>query len=437
MHINPKNIYLLNRLTFGPKLEWLETDPKLLHDFDYLLNWIFTTIPEFLPANEYLPQFSRAPKNDKWRNNWPHQTQISDWISSMVELENPLREKIALFWHLHIPVGMANPNYQFAQHLLLDAYRKNGTTDFYSLLTEVADSPCTMRFLNAYYSHKRAPNQNFPRELLEIFTMGDGNYTQSDIEEFSRCFTGRRTIDPGVNKTPYPHRPFIDESTYDDGIKTFFNETGNFDSYDAYKIVLKQHQTANYIALRILKYFYKEFPEEKHTDQVSKILRDNNFNTIKTLRFIVEQDWFYENINEVKNPIDLWVNIQRISGMRPLTTKTNFETINEMGLNPFYPKNVKGWPWGEEWLFNNLTSKRIFIPLVYLEISKPFNSQISASIDKIWKPYLRLYRYNHKIQFSETETIKQYRLNWSQWSNNLGNSLKDVISNPKFQYWRS
>jgi hypothetical protein len=173
-----------------------------------------------------------------------------------------------------------------------------------------------------------------------------------------------------------------------------------------------------------------------HTDQVSKILRNNNFDIIKTLRFIVEQDWFYENINEVKNPVDLWVNIQRISGMRTLTTKTNFETINEMGLNPFYPKNVKGWPWGEEWLFNNLASKRIFLPLVYLEISKPINSQIAASIDKIWKPYLRLYRYNHKIQFSETET-KQYRLNWSQWSNNLGNSLKDVLSNPKFQYWRS
>jgi uncharacterized protein (DUF1800 family) len=267
--------------------------------------------------------------------------------------------------------------------------------------------------------------------------MGDGNYTQSDIEEFSKCFTGRRTIDPGVNETPYPHRPFIDKSAYDDGIKKFFNETGNFDSYDAYKIVLKQPKTTKYIALRMLKYFYKEFPEEKNITQVSKMLQNTGFNILKTLRFIVEQDWFYKDINEVKNPVDLWVNIQRISGMRPLTTKTNFETISEMGLNPFYPKNVKGWPWGKEWLLNNLTPKRLFIPLVYLEISKPINSQIAASIDKIWKPHLRLYRYNHKILFSESEIIKQYNLNWPLWSNNLGNSFKKVISNPKFQYWTS
>jgi len=94
-------------------------------------------------------------------------------------------------------------------------------------------------------------------------------------------------------------------------------------------------------------------------------------------------------------------------------------------------------PWGEEWLLNNLTSKRIFIPLVYLEISKPINSQIAASIDKIWKPHLRLYRYNHKIQFSESEINNRYKLSWSKWSNILGNSFKEVISNPKFQYWMS
>ncbi len=437
MKINPKNIYLLNRLAFGPKIEWIEAHPKLLTDFNYLIDWIFSEIPKFEAANEYLPKYSSAPKNENWRANWVHQAQVSDWISTMVELDNPLREKLALFWHLHIPIAIANKNYEFAQHLLLDAYRKNGTEDFYSLLSEVSDSPCTMRFLNAYYSHKRAPNQNFPRELLEIFTMGDGSYSQADIEEFSRCFTGRRTIDPGVNETPYPHRPFIDRETYDDGVKSFFGKSGNFDSYDAYRIVLEQPQTSNYIALRMLKYFYKEFPNEKYVNQISKILRESNFNILKTLRFIVEQSWFYENINEVKNPIDLWVNIQRICGMRTLTTKTNFDTINQMGLNPFYPKNVKGWPWGQEWLLNNLTPKRIFIPLVYLEISKTFDSELKSNIDKLLNPHLRLYRYNHIIKYQETNVLKMNNLTWKDFTNVGATSFKEVLESPSFQYWTS
>ena len=283
---------------------------------------------------------------------------------------------------------------------------KNGTADFYSLISEVSASPCTMRFLNANYSHKRAPNQNFPRELLEIFTIGNESYTQADIEEFSRCFTGRRTIDPGVNEIPYPHRPFIDNVTYDDGVKSFFGQSGNFDSYDAYRIVLEQQQTSNYIALRMLKYFYKEFPSERYVSQTSKILRDSNFNILKTLRFILEQSWVYDNINDVKNPVDLWVNIQRISGRRTLTTKTNFEAINQTGLNPFFPKNAKGWPWGQEWLLNNLASKRIFLPLVYLEISTTLDSELKSNIDKLFNLHLRLYRYNHKIKYHQTDLLK-------------------------------
>ncbi len=440
--MNPKNIYLLNRFTFGPKIEWIENHPKLLTDFDYLKAWLFESIDKFEKCRLFHPKLRKEPSSDEWRKNWPIQTEVSDWINSMVELDNPIREKMALFWHLHIPVAIGNKNYEFAQHLLLDSYRKSALGNFYDLLVEVADSPCTMRFLNAYYSHKRAPNQNFPRELLEIFTMGEGTYTQENIEEFSRCFTGRRTIDPGVNETPYPHKPFIDENAYDDGIKTFFGHSGNFDSYDAYKIILKQTKTATYISLRLLKYFYKEFPEHFAIESLAKVLWDSDYNITKTLQFLINQEWYYQDVSQVKNPIDLWVHFQRSTGIRPLTSKTNFDSINEFGLNPFYPKNVKGWPWGEEWLLNNLASKRIFLPLIYLQISqrtRQYENGLKDLIDKIWNPHLRLYKYNHEILFDSENaqrTLNKMNLDWSTWLNSPGNNLEEVISNPTFQYWK-
>ena len=208
--INPKNIHILNRFAFGPKIEWLKDDSKrkLLTDQEFLIDWILNTIPQFEPCSSFFSKNLHFDESiiskDQWRKRWPSAAQRADWIENMVNLDNPLREKLALFWNHVIPISVGI--WSFAQDLLLDAFRENATSNYTTLLIAVSESPCAMKFLNSYHSQKDKPNQNFPRELLEIFTVGPDNYSQQDIIELSRAFTGRRTVHPDTFAIPYPYK---------------------------------------------------------------------------------------------------------------------------------------------------------------------------------------------------------------------------------------
>ena len=168
----------------------------------------------------------------------------------MINSEAQLREKMSLFWHGHFACRVMNI---YFQQQLLDIIRENALGNFGDLLHEVSKSPAMLSFLNNQQNKKQHPNENFAREVMELFTMGRGNYTEEDVKEGARAFTGW-----GFNlQGEFVYRPF----QHDNGKKTFLGKTGNFDGDDIIDILLEQKQTAKFISQKIYKYFVNDTPD--------------------------------------------------------------------------------------------------------------------------------------------------------------------------------
>lgn len=451
--INPNNLHILNRFGFGPKIEWLKDDSKkkLLSDQELLIDWILNTIPQFEPCSSYFSKNLHFDESviskEQWRKRWPSAAQRADWIETMVNLDNPIREKLALFWNHVIPISVGI--WPFAQDLLLDAFRENATSNYATLLIAVSESPCAMKFLNSYHSQKDKPNQNFPRELLEIFTVGPDNYSQQDVIELSRAFTGRRTVHPDTFAIPYPYKMYIDYNQFDNGIKTILGKTGNWDGRDAIKILVDQKNTANLLATKFLKFFVSDNPEKHHLEELTNFIYHNaKFDIIEIVEFILRSSWFYNSkyLNtKVKTPVELWVGYQRSLGMRTANSEIHNKLLQEFGQNVLFPQNVGGWPWGKNWLNGNLLLKRFFLPKAVLDISQNQNIPEEMSTgDKIiyrtYKSNLLGFRYDFQVSFKKDvfhEIIKNNNINLNQWllnqNTNDVKSLDRIITCPQFQ----
>src|SRR5690242_935193 len=171
----------------------------------------------------------------------------------MINSEAQLREKMSLFWHGHFACRILNI---FFQQQLINAIRQNAFSDFGTLLRNVSKSPAMLSFLNNQQNKKQHPNENFAREVMELFTIGRGNYTETDVKEAARAFTGW-----GTN----PQGEFIfRRAVHDDGTKSFMRRTGNFDGDEVLNIILERRETASFITSKIYRYFVNEEPDEKH-----------------------------------------------------------------------------------------------------------------------------------------------------------------------------
>ena len=169
------------------------------------------------------------------------------WLGEMINSEAQLREKMSFFWHGHFACRVINI---FFQQQLLNVIRENALGNFGDLLREVSKSPAMLSFLNNQQNRKQHPNENFAREVMELFTMGRGNYTENDVKEGARAYTGW-----GFNMDgEFVFRPFA----HDNGQKTFLGKTGNFNGDDVIDIILEQRTTANFIAKKIYKFFFSE-----------------------------------------------------------------------------------------------------------------------------------------------------------------------------------
>ncbi len=448
--MNPHCIHILNRFGFGPKLEWLEKSElsELLNDVTSLKKWLIQTTPTFTESTKYFKETLNHRKEkleDEWRKNWEHAAYRVDWLDTMVELDNPIREKAALFWNHHIPISV--DIWPFAQTLLLDCYREHALGNFGDLLKAISATPCAMKFLNAYHSCKNAPNQNYPRELLEIFTMGVGNYNQKEIHEIARAFTGRRTVFPDIWDIPFPYKMYIDQEQFDNSTKTIFDETGNWNGEDVIDIILKQKQTALHLSKSILKFYLNEESDNKHIQETAEFYYQSNYNFTELIEFLMNQPWFY-NIkysgNKVKTPIELWIQFQRQLSLRALTSETTNSLTREFGQIPLHPKNVGGWTSGIGWLKGQKLSNRLFLPSIMINISKKDNHLKEKTLgekisNRIFNRNLLGYKSDHEIYFNQEKFMNILNVNkinvtnWLQVKHN-NNNLIQLISHPSYQF---
>jgi uncharacterized protein (DUF1800 family) len=265
-----------------------------------------------------------------------------------------LREKMALFWHGHFACRNLNI---FYQQLLLHEIRTNAFSNFGDLLKSVSKSAAMLNFLNNQQNQKQHPNENFAREVMELFTMGRGNYTEQDIKEAARAFTGWESKFNG----DFIFRAFF----HDDDEKTFLGKKGHFDGDDILNIILDQPQTATFITQKIYKYFVNENIDKDIVNDLAKSFYQSNYDIKALMKTIFTSDWFYDERNigcKIKSPVELLVGIRRMLPMQLEDERTQLLLESALGQVLFYPPNVAGWPDGAAWIDSSTLMLRLRIP---------------------------------------------------------------------------
>ncbi len=299
----------------------------------------------------------------------------SSWVWRMVNTKAPLQEKVCLFWHQIFATGVSKVDHYDEITDMIDMFREKGMGKYRDLLLEVAKSPAMLFWLDNNENHATAVNENWGRELLELFSMGVSNYTEDDVRECSRAFTGW-TMSP---KLPRFHMGRWDwyfeykEDDHDNGDKTFLGETGNFNGEDIIDIILKQPATARFVARHMYSFFVADevqvpaWPvtpprDPEAIDFLSNALMETDYDIRAVLRMLFNSDFFKEaQFRKVKNPTEVVISTLRMAGHAGLPTPEIFDWANNityMGQELLNPPSVEGWHSGVEWINSGALMKR-------------------------------------------------------------------------------
>ena len=276
------------------------------------------------------------------------------WLNEMISSEAQLREKMAFFWHGHFASRNLNI---FFQQQLLHVIRKNALSNFRDLLHEVSKSAAMLNFLNAQQNKKGHPNENFAREVMELFTMGRGNYSENDIKEAARAFTGWSANAQG----DFQFRKF----QHDEGNKTIFGNTANFKGEEVLDILLEQKATAYFITKKVFSFFVNENIDSTKVNWLAERFYNSDYNISGLLEDIFTSDWFYEEENigsKIKSPIELITGMQRMLPMELDNEESILLLQRILGQLLFYPPNVAGWPGGKAWIDSSSLMMRMRLP---------------------------------------------------------------------------
>ncbi len=299
----------------------------------------------------------------------------SGWVWRMINTRAPLQEKLCLFWHQIFATGVSKVDHYDEIMDMIDIFREHGLGKYRDLLLEVSRNPAMLFWLDNHENHATAINENWGRELLELFTMGVGNYTEEDVYECSRAFTGW-TMTPKLPRFHmgrwdwyFEYRP----DDHDNGEKTFLGHTGNFNGEDIIDITLDQPATARFIARHLYSFFVADevqVPAWQVTpprdpiavEIIANALAESDFDIRHTLRVIFNSDFFKEaRYTKVKNPTEVVIGALRMVGGIEHAGPDVLEYSNHityMGQELLNPPSVEGWHSGVEWINSGTLMKR-------------------------------------------------------------------------------
>ena len=277
------------------------------------------------------------------------------WLEEMVQTGAQLREKIALFWHGHFASRNINILYQ---QQLLHILRSHALGNFGDMLRAVSKSAAMLAFLNNQQNKKQHPNENFAREVMELFTLGRGNYTETDIKEAARAFTGWGfKLDGAFVFRKWDH---------DAGEKTVLGQTGRFDGDAILDLLLRQRQTARFLARKLYRFLVsEEHVPEGRVRELGDRFFDSGYDIMALLEAIFTSKWFYDDENigcKIKSPIELWVGIRRALPLQPEDPEGQLVLQKALGQVLLYPPNVAGWPGGRNWIDSTSLMLRLRLP---------------------------------------------------------------------------
>lgn len=268
------------------------------------------------------------------------------WVTRMVNTRSPLIEKMTLFWHGHFATSGQKVRPAYKMWLQNETFRHNALGNFRTLAKAVSRDPAMMIWLDLVQSKKENPNENFAREVMELFTLGEGYYTESDVREAARAFTGYR-----INQPQQSFR-FADRK-FDPGVKTFMGKTGPWDGDQILDIIISEPESARFITSKIWRFFAYDEPEPKLIDALASELRNMRDELRPFMKSLFLSEEFYSpqaRGSQIKSPVQFLAQALRTLPIQLPDSDVIEFAFRQMGQVPFFPPNVKGWDGGKSWI---------------------------------------------------------------------------------------
>jgi uncharacterized protein (DUF1800 family) len=349
--------HLLARTGFGATAEEAAALAPLsrVQAVDRILNGARTTAvtpgPAWLTDNKpVFPTLGQLNAEDRAAQQKLTNEQVQQikawWYDEMLATPSPFTERMTLFWHNHFTSSLRktrSPVLHYRQNALL---RRESLGSFATLLREVSRDPVMLDYLDNRLNRWERPNENFARELLELFTLGEGHYTEQDIKNAARAFTGWTTTSDRAR--------FLENvRIHDPDSKTFLGRTGRFDGDDILKLILQQPRTAEFITVKLWREFVSPTPDAKEVQRLAAVFRDGGYEIKPLMRAMLTSDafWAAKHRGElIKSPVEFLVGTVRFFENTPVDGDSLARYSRRLGQDIFDPPNVKGWPGHTAWI---------------------------------------------------------------------------------------
>ena len=381
----PLMAHLLRRAGFGATFQELErycnqgyeaSVEELLH-------------PERQPAIE-------EDVVERYYTDWKECRNIEGALTEFIYRMNayagirPLQEKLALFWHSLFATGLSKVLHEKTMLNQIDLFRTHGLGSFRDLLVELAKDPAMIFWLDNNYNHKDSINENWGRELLELFSMGVGNYTEDDVKEAASAFTGWTIDDDNTGSIPFGKMPWLFRylpEDHNDGVKRFLGHSGNFNGEDIIDIIVQQPATARFVAGKLYHFFVSDEPNEAAEEILAQSFVEHGYDIRSVLRVLLNSDFFKSSsarFAKVKSPVEAVVGTLHLLGdyKYPKWGIMNVARVSRyMGQDLLNPPTVEGWHTGREWIDSGSLVERV--NFVADQVSNPRQPGIEAIVNQL------------------------------------------------------
>jgi len=376
--------HLLRRAGFGASRE--EIEAKAAQGYDATVEELLN--PEAQPALDEDLMYRHHPA---YNHSAAIETNVQQWMYRMINNPRQLQEKMALFWHMIFCAGHSKIDSGEEMGRMIAMFREHGMGNFRDLLMRLSTSPAMMYYLDNTESHRVALNENYGRELLELFSLGVGkdeafNYTEDDVKTCARAFTGWNNA-PAYPPFPYGRSPWefrYDPADHDDSEKTFLGETGRWNGEDIVNIICKQPGTARFLSRHLYNFFVADevpvpswrMTPPKDKDLIAKLEKayfDSGYEIKAMLRTLFTSEAFKADsarFARVASPAEMVVGLMRMVGEHRGEIKPGLFQISQepkyMGMDLMNPPTVEGWHTGHEWIDSGTLVERINFAANYL-----------------------------------------------------------------------
>ena len=337
------------------------------------------------------------------------------WLHEMLVSPSPFTERMTLFWHNHFATSQQKVRMgqlMYRQNVLL---RREALGNFATLLHAVARDPAMLIYLDNAGSRRQAPNENFAREVMELFTLGEGRYGEQDVKEAARAFTGW-SLDRDSGEFVYRRL------WHDGGEKTVLGRSGRFDGDAVIDILLARPETAELVASKLWREFVSPHPDTAEVKRWAQRLRDSRYELKPLLATVLTSDAFWTTANRaslVKSPIDLVVGTLRTFAIQPEDLRPAVFASAALGQNPFSPPNVKGWPGGEAWIDSaTLLGRKQFLERLF----RGSDAMALAILPGATAPAEMSSEPRQRFRRMMERGMESYAFDAQQWSGSIGDA---------------